>query len=144
MDSLRAQRKLIKNDIWKCGLCQNHCITAASCKTKEIITLDRCFWEELLIEYLSITLTVGSHQQAPYGYWRHTNNAIGKELIFLNTASNNFLEGTNYNYSCRSSLNIPMNCMENFVMPEIRTINGMPNTMFYNSIIKGIGCNPSH
>jgi hypothetical protein len=29
----------------------------------------------------------------------NTNNATGKESIFLNTANNNFLEGTNYNYS---------------------------------------------
>jgi hypothetical protein len=69
--------------------------------------MDRCFWEKLptrisiykndeLIEYLSAILTVGFHQIAPYGYWHHTNNATGKGLIFLNTASNNFLEGTNY------------------------------------------------
>jgi hypothetical protein len=105
MDSLRAQRKLVRNDFWKCGLCQNYCITAASCKTEETITMNRCFWEKLstgvsiyknneLIDYLSVTLTVGPHQQAPYGYWSHTNNATGRELIFLNTASNNFLEET--------------------------------------------------
>jgi hypothetical protein len=74
--------------------------------------MDRCFWEELpigisiykndeIIEYLSVTLTVGPHQTAPYGYWCHTNNATGKKSIFLNTVTNNFLEGTNYNYSCQ-------------------------------------------
>jgi hypothetical protein len=36
----------------------------------------------------------------------------------LNTASNNFLEWTNYNYSCHP-LNKPINCMEDFAMPEI-------------------------
>jgi hypothetical protein len=51
---------------------QNYCKVTASCKPKEIITMDRCFWEELpirisifkndeIIEYLSVTLTVGPH-----------------------------------------------------------------------------------
>jgi hypothetical protein len=47
MDALCAQGNLKKNDFWKCGLCQNHCILAASCKPAKIITLDRCFWKEL-------------------------------------------------------------------------------------------------
>jgi hypothetical protein len=66
---------------------------------------------------------VWPHQAISYGYWHHTNNATGKELIFLNTASNNFLEGTNYNYSCQP-LNKPINWMEDFAMPKIKTING--------------------
>jgi hypothetical protein len=37
---------------------------------------------------------VGLYQQTPYNFWQHTNNATGKELIFLNTTSNNFLETT--------------------------------------------------
>jgi hypothetical protein len=126
-------------------LCQNHCIVAASCKPAEIITLDRCFWKELttgvttykneeVIEHTSVTITIGPHQIAPYGFWRHTNNQTGKESIFLNTASNNFLEGTNYNYSC-CPLNKPINCMEDFAMPEIRTINGMPNTPSCSTIV---------
>jgi hypothetical protein len=49
-----------------------------------------------MVEYLSVTLTIKPHQIAPYGYWGHMNNATRKELIFLNTASNNFLEGINY------------------------------------------------
>jgi hypothetical protein len=43
---------------------------------------------------------VGLHLVAPYEFWKHTNNATGKESVFLNMANNNFLEGTNYNYSC--------------------------------------------
>jgi hypothetical protein len=145
MDSIYTQGNLKKNDFWKCGLCQNHCIVAASCKPAEIITLDRCFWKELttgvttykneeVIEHSLVTITVGPHSIALYGYWRHTNNATGKELIFLNTASNNFLEGTNYNYLCRL-LNKPINCMEDFEMPEIRTINGMPNTPSCSTVV---------
>jgi hypothetical protein len=103
MDLIHAQGNLKKNDFWKCGLCQNHCIVAASCKPAEIITLERCFWKEIttgvttykneeVIEHTLVTITVGPHQIAQYGYWHHTNNQTGKELIFLNTASNNFLE----------------------------------------------------
>jgi hypothetical protein len=51
---------------------------------------------EEVIEHTSVIIP---HQIAPYGYSHHTNNQTGKESIFLNTASNNFLEGTNYNYS---------------------------------------------
>jgi hypothetical protein len=111
----------------------------------EIITLDRCFWKELttgvttykneeIIEHTSITITVGPHQIAPYGFWSDINNQTGKESIFLNTASNNFLEGTNYNYSCYP-LNKPVNCMEDFTMPEIRTVICMPNTPSCSTIV---------
>jgi hypothetical protein len=120
MDSIRAQENLKKNNFWKCGLYQNHCIVA-SCKPAEIIMLERCFWKELVtgvttykneevIEHTWVTITVGPHPLAPYGYWRHTNNQTGKESIFLNTASNNFLEGTNYNYSCH-----PLNNFVNYI-----------------------------
>jgi hypothetical protein len=116
-----------------------------TCKLKELITMVRCFWKELttgvttykneeIIEHSSVIITVGSHQIAPHGFWRHTNNQTGKESIFLNTASNNFLEGTNYNYSCRS-LNDPRICMEDFAIPEIRTINGMPNIPSCSTIV---------
>jgi hypothetical protein len=145
MDAIGAQGNLKKNDFWKCGLCQNHHIVAASYKPAKMITLDRCFWKEFttgvttyknkeIIEHTSITITVGSHQIAPYGFWRHINNQTGKESIFLNTASNNFLEGTNYNYSC-CPLNKPINCMEDFAMPEIRTINDIPNVPSCSTIV---------
>jgi hypothetical protein len=134
-----------KNDFWKCGLCQNNCIVVASCKTTEIITLERCFWEKLttvvttykneeVIEHTSVAITVGLHQAASYGYWCHNNNQTGKESIFLNTVSKNFLEGTNYNYSCHP-LNKPVNCMEDFAMPEIRTINNMQNIPSCSTIV---------
>jgi hypothetical protein len=108
--------------------------------------MDRCFWEELstgisiykndeIIEYLSVTLTVGLYQIAPYGYRSHKNNAPGKELIFLNTATNNFLEGMNYNHTYKP-LNKPERCIEDDVaMPKIRTINRMPNIPACSTII---------
>jgi hypothetical protein len=110
MDAIRAQGNLKENDFWKWGLCQNHYIVADSCKPAEITTLERYFWKELttgvttykneeIIEHASMTITVGPHQAASYGYWCYNNNQTGKESIFLNTGSNNFLEGTNYNHS---------------------------------------------
>jgi hypothetical protein len=112
---------------------------------KEKVPMDRCFWKELttgvtiykneeIIEHNSVTLTVDPHQIALYGFWCHTDNQTGKELIFLNTASNNYLEGTNYNYGCRA-LNDPVNCMEDYAMPEIRTINGMQNIPSCSTIV---------
>jgi hypothetical protein len=82
-----------------------------ACIPSNYITLDRCFCEEktsglvvkkngVVIEHYSVTLSVGAHLIAPYGFWRHTNNSTGKESIFLNTVNNNFLGGRNYNYSC--------------------------------------------
>jgi hypothetical protein len=103
---LNSGSSIHETSISKCGLYINYCRETATCKPKEIITMDRCFWEELqtgisickndeIIEYLSITLTVGPYQTAFYGYWGYMNNAIGKKSIFLNTVTNNFLEGTN-------------------------------------------------
>jgi hypothetical protein len=79
MDAIRMQGNLKKNDFWRCGLCQNHCIVATSCKPAEIVTLDRCFWKELttgvttykneeIIEHKSVTITVVPHQIPPYGF----------------------------------------------------------------------------
>jgi hypothetical protein len=56
----------------------------------------------------------------------HTNNATGKKNVFLNTANNNFLEGTNYNYSC-TPVTSSGKCKTDYVMPELRMINSMPN-----------------
>jgi hypothetical protein len=78
-----------------------------ACILSDYITLQKCFWEEKtsrltvkkngeVLKHYSITLSVGPHLLATYGFWKHTNNATGKESIFFNTANNNFLEGTNY------------------------------------------------
>jgi hypothetical protein len=37
----------MKTDFWKCGLCLNYCMSVYTCKLKELITMDRCFWKEL-------------------------------------------------------------------------------------------------
>jgi hypothetical protein len=79
-----------------------------------------------VIEHCSVTLSIGPHLVAPYRFWKHTNNTTGKESVFLNMANNNFLEGTNYNYSC-IPVTSPGKCKTDYVMPELRTINSMPN-----------------
>jgi hypothetical protein len=48
---------------------------------------------------------VGPHLEALYGFWRYSNDVTGKEI----TATNNFLEGTNFNYSS-TPLNNPVGC----------------------------------
>jgi hypothetical protein len=77
---------------------------------------------------------VGPYLLAPYGFWKHTNNATGEESIFLNTANNNFLEGTNYNYSC-TLVTSPGKCKTNYIMLELRTINTMLNIPSYATIV---------
>jgi hypothetical protein len=65
--------------------------TPVACIFTEYITLNKCFWEELtlgqtirkngeIIENCLITLSVGLHLIVSYGFWRHTNNAIGKKV----------------------------------------------------------------
>jgi hypothetical protein len=57
----------------------------------------------------------------------------GKESVYLNTATNNFLERTNLNYSC-----IPLNnffCFRNYAIPVINTINLMLNIPSCSTIV---------
>jgi hypothetical protein len=49
------------------------------------------FKNDILLNHFSVTLTVGPHLEGPYGFWKHTNDVTGKESIYLNTATNNFL-----------------------------------------------------
>jgi hypothetical protein len=77
-----------------CGWWKYWCRTVVACIPSDYITLQRCFWEEktsglvikkngVVIEHYSVTLSVPPHLVAPYGFWKHTNNATGKrECIF--------------------------------------------------------------
>jgi hypothetical protein len=107
-----------------------------SCTPKEFVNMSRCFWEErlsgvfiykndILLNHFSVTLTVGSHLKAPYGFWRHINDVTGKESIYLNI-TDNFLEGTNFNYSC-TPLNTLDGCRQDYVMLEVHTDNSIQN-----------------
>jgi hypothetical protein len=97
------------------------------------------FWEEktsglVIIEHISTTLSIRPHLLALYGFWKDKNNGTGKESIFLNTGNNNFLEGTNYNYSCMR-ITSPRKCKTDYVMPELRIINSMPNILSCATIV---------
>jgi hypothetical protein len=54
--------------------------------------------------------------------------------MYLNTATNNFLEGTNFNYSS-TLLNTPGGCRQDYVMPEVHMANPMPNIPSYSILI---------
>jgi hypothetical protein len=53
---------------------------------------------------------------------RHKNDTTRKENIYLNTTTNNFLKGANFNYSC-----IFGGCRQDYVMSKVHTENSMPN-----------------
>jgi hypothetical protein len=72
---------------------------------------------ENMVHHLVI-LSVGLYLIASYGLWRHINNTTRKENIFLNTTNNNFLEGTNYNYSCIPIIS-PQKCKNGLCHPRI-------------------------
>jgi hypothetical protein len=55
-------------------------------------------------------------------------------LKYLNIVNNNFLGGTNYNYSCILIIS-PGKCKTDYVMPELRTINSMLNISSYSTIV---------
>jgi hypothetical protein len=126
----------------RCGLCINFCRTLVLCIFLFFISMDRCFWEERilgisiykndeLLTHHSVTFTVGPHLEASYGFWRHTNFLTKKDGIYLNIVINNFLEGTNFNYSC-TPLNTPGGCRQDYVMLEIYTANSMSNIYIGN------------
>jgi hypothetical protein len=66
--------------------------------------------------------------QAPYGLWRNETTTI------LNTATNNFLEGTNYNYSCKLS-NKP-GVRSRYVLQDPTMVNSLPTLVQCNILIQ--------
>jgi hypothetical protein len=112
-------------------------IKILSCISSDYIILERYFSEEkisglvikkndVIIEYILVTLSVGSHLLTPYGFWKHTNNATGKESVFLNTENNNFLEGTIIIHVCQCQLKVY--CLYQHIHPYKRC--------YYNNKIK--------
>jgi hypothetical protein len=98
---------VIGGDTWDegpdCGPCNNHCAARYRCYRHEE-PMERCHWKETPLQVIvngeertvvDISLTVNPILQAPYGLWRNETS------IFLNTATNNFLKGSNFNYSCK-------------------------------------------
>jgi hypothetical protein len=60
--------------------------------------------------------------------------ATRKESVFLNIVNNNFLEGTNYNYTC-IPITSPGKYKTDYVMRELRRINSIPNIPSYATIV---------
>jgi hypothetical protein len=77
---------------------------------------------------------VGPHLEASYEFWKHINDVTGKKSIYLNTATNNFLEGINFNYSC-IPLNTLCSCRQDYLMPKVHTTNSMPNIPSCSSLV---------
>jgi hypothetical protein len=49
---------------------------------------------------------------------------MNETTTIINTAFNNFMEGTNFNYLCKPT-NEPT-CRENYILPDPITVNGLP------------------
>jgi hypothetical protein len=88
-----------------CGLCNNYCAVRYRCYKHEE-PMERCYWKETPLQVIvsgeektviNISLTINPILPASYGLWRNATS------IFLNKATNNFLEGSNFNYSYKST-----------------------------------------
>jgi hypothetical protein len=119
------------------------CRASDICIPKKFVNMNKYFWEERLsgvsiykndqlLTHHSVTLMVDPHLEAPYGFWQHINDIIGKENIHFNTARNNFLEETNFNYSCT-----PLNTLT-------RICNAKHSITFYISNTRNKGCYSSY
>jgi pyruvate-formate lyase-activating enzyme len=67
------------SDNRKCDWCKNYCKQAVVCKPKEMIKLDKCFWEEQttevviyknenILKYEFISLTIDPHHIIVYEF----------------------------------------------------------------------------
>jgi hypothetical protein len=78
---------------------------------------------------IDMHLTQGSVVQATYGFWRNSTS------VFLNTANNNYLEGTDYNYSCVPTSSRP-SCYHDYVMPPSATLNPLPELLSCTTLMQ--------
>jgi hypothetical protein len=73
---------------------------------------------EEFLKVIDYSMSVGPNYQAPYGFW------MNETTIIINTATNNFLKRTNFNYSCKPTNN--PNCRDNYILLDPITVNGLP------------------
>jgi hypothetical protein len=125
---------VIGDDTWDegpdCGLCNNGCAARYRCYIHEE-PIERCHWKETPLQMIvngEERTVVNLILQAPYGLWR---NEI---LIFLNTATNNFLEGLNFNYSCKPT-NTPK-CRRDYKMLDAVILNPLPEMVSCTTLIQ--------
>jgi membrane-bound inhibitor of C-type lysozyme len=109
-----------------CGTCYDRCAARYKCHRHKV-SVQRCHYLETELKviingdnyiYANSHISVGPVFQSPYVFWRNDTTTI------LNTAFDNFLEGTNFNYSC-IFLNSPK-CKNNFILFSPITLNVFP------------------
>jgi hypothetical protein len=129
--SINKSDKIQGGKDWKarqagCGTCWNRCAARYRC-TRHKVSMQRCHYQETSLsviidnierEYIQNSISVGPAFQSPYGFWRNETSTI------LNTATNNFLEGTNFNYSCKPT-NSPR-CRDDYIFPQPVITNPLP------------------
>jgi hypothetical protein len=100
--------------------------------------MERCHWKETPLQVIvngekktviNISLTVNPILQPPYGLWRNAT------LIFLNAATNNFVEGTKFNYSCKPT-NLPKCRRRDYKMPDPLILNPLPEIVGCTTLIQ--------
>jgi hypothetical protein len=102
------------------------------------VQLQKCQWVETGVELsvngsikeiMSNTLTVAPAIQAPYGFWRNGSSYI------INTATNVYLENTNFNYRCKPNF-IPTAAGLDVGFPHITTVSPSPRMVACVTLIK--------
>jgi hypothetical protein len=131
------------SDLYKAFVANDGCGYRQWCKARYRCwrhkqLLQRCHWQETSLqvmvnnqtkEVIQTHLTQGAVVQAAYGFWRN------ESAIFLNTASNNFLEGTNYNYTCAPKGGLPP-VRHDYYMEKPSTLNPLPQLVECNTLIQ--------
>jgi hypothetical protein len=128
-----------------CGPCKEWFKAAYKCITTPV-HLQRCEWLEtddgnthLFVKRFNndieeeknislVTLTVSPALTTPYGFWRNDTSYI------INTAFNNYLENTNFNYTCKP-VYIPTNGND-YILPAPQTVNPMPQLTSCMTLVK--------
>jgi hypothetical protein len=112
--------------IWDIWMCERHKVKMLPCYWVEIplsISVNGTFQQ-----IIQQSVRVSPILQAPYGMW------INDTSIYLNTASNNCLEGTNFNYPCMPTVTGQLEV--NAFLPEPLTLNPMPTLTQCQQLLK--------
>jgi hypothetical protein len=125
-----------KEETADCFWYNNHYAARFKC-IRHALRLRKCMWSEfetefykndVMVDHLGISQTVFSGLQSPYGFWMNDTS------IFVNTAGSNFLEGSNFNYSCKPS-NDP-GARQDYIMPDPITLSGLPTFVDCTTVVK--------
>jgi hypothetical protein len=129
----------------ECGPCKEWFKVAYRCETTPVY-LQRCEWlltddgnVHLFVKKVNndieeeksislVTLIVSPALTTPYGFGGNDTSYI------INTAFNNYLENTNFNYTCEP-VYIPTNGND-YILPAPQTINLIPKLTSYMTLVK--------